>query len=341
MKLKLEQLDAHLQQGLQNTYLVSGDEPLLVQECCDRIREVAKTQEFLERDLFHVEANFDWSQITAASQSMSLFAERRIIEIRISNKLTDPGRKALVELVENPNPDNLLLIVMGKVDASSQKAKWFKTLEQAATHIQIWPLDRSRLPQWIKQRLASQSIQIEPEALQLLADKVDGNLLAAKQELEKLILLTDQPMITTDLVLQAVLDSSRYTPFDLTDACLNGEHRRAMKVLHGLQGEGIEPPVVLWALSRELRILAQLSNLLNQGQPAANAYKKFGIWDRRKPLINAALNRLTVSDLEQLILLCGRIDGAIKGQRQASVWSELSALTFAFSAGVQPVLLPA
>lgn len=341
MKLKPEQLSQHLQQGLQPAYLVSGDEPLIVQECCDQIRAVAREQEFFERDLFHADGNFDWGQINAASQSMSLFAEKRIIEIRVSNKLNDQGRKALIEATERPEPDNLLLIVLPKLDSSSTKAKWFKTLESQVCHIQIWPLERSRLPQWIKQRLSALGFDIEPEAMQLLADKVDGNLLAAKQELEKLALLSDQPTITTDLVLQAVLDSARYTPFDLSDACLLGETARAIKVLNGLEGEGIESPIVLWALSRELRSLATLHQQLSTGANPGAAHKKLGIWDRRKPLFQAALNRLSANDVQELLLLCGRIDAAIKGQRQSDVWSDLSALTFSFAAGLQAHLIPA
>ncbi len=333
MKLKPAQLQAHLQSKLGTAYFVSGDETLLVMETCDQIRAAAREQSILERDLFHVEAGFDWNQLFDATSALSLFSDRRIIEIRLSAKLNEPARKALVELVSNPNPDNVLLIVSPKVDSSSAKAKWFRNLEENCCHIQIWPLESKQLPQWIKSRLKQKHLDIEDQALEVLSDKVDGNLLAAQQEIEKLALLVEGHLIDEELVNRSVSDSSRYDVFDLTESSLKGDVKKALKVLSGLKGEGIEPPVVLWALSRELRSLSILKSQFNQGVAPAQAFRKQGVWEKRQPAVRSALDRLSVHLILELIQYSGLIDQSIKGQRKTDIWDDLSALTFAICNG--------
>jgi len=340
MKLKAEQLAQHLQQPLKPIYLVSGDEPLLVQECTDAIRTATKEQQILEREVYYVEAGFDWNTLLAAGSELSLFADRKFIEVRVNQKLNDAGRKTLVAMASDPNPDNVMLIVTGKLDSASTRAKWFKTLEEASVHVQIWPLDRQRLPQWLTNRAKQQGMTITSDALALLADRVDGNLLAAQQEIDKLALLADNQTIDAELVVQSVSDSSRYDVFDLTDACLTGDSPRALKILAGLRSEGIEPPVVLWALSRELRSLSIINSQLAQGQPAAQVFRKQGIWDKRQPAVNRALNRISTPLLHQLLQLAGDIDMAIKGARQGDTWDELSSLVFNLAAGENPIGLP-
>lgn len=340
MKLKPEQLNNHLKSQLQQVYLVSGDEHLLVQEACDDIRSVAKAQNFIERELFHVETGFDWNQVFDANNAMSLFSERKILELRLSVKLNDAGRKAIVEITANPNPDNLILIVSPKFESSATKAKWFKSLEAQCVHIQIWPMDSQRLPNWIRNRIQQKQLTINNQALTMLTERVDGNLLAAQQEIEKLSLLVEGSEITEELVVQSVSDSSRYDVFDLTDACLKGDSKRSLRVLSGVKGEGLEPPIVLWALSRELRTLSIIQNQLAQGQPSQQVFRKQGVWDKRQGSVQSALNRIPAHQLYELIQFAGKIDMAIKGQRQSDIWDDLAALVFSVCRGTDQIPLP-
>lgn len=342
MKLNSEQLKQHLTQPLQTVYLITGEEPLLVQEVGDQLRSAAKEQQYLERELFHVDASFKWDDIIAAGNELSLFAEKKIIEIRMTNKINAAGQKALIEAAENPNPDNVILIFAGKIESASMKTKWFKTLEAASVHIQIWPLESNRFPQWIQGRVKQHGLSISNDALSVLVDKVDGNLLAAQQEVQKLALLVPEATkeIDEDLVLQSVSDSSRYDVFDLSAACLQGNSQKALKVLSNLRGEGLEPPIIIWALSKDLRSLSIISSQLNHGQQAAQVFRKQGIWGKREGPVKNAMKRLSINEIHQLLQLAGEIDSAIKGLRKTDIWSELSALVFGMSAGTKKALLP-
>ncbi len=327
-KLRAEQLATALKKQLAPIYIVSGDEPLLVQEACDAIRRAAKAADFLERELYHNDPGFDWSQIQASANSLSLFAERKIIELRLpTGKPGDKGAKVLSEYAANPSADNLLLIVAPKLDGNIQRAKWFKTLEKVSQFVQIWPINGPQLPRWVDQRLQQAGLKADSQAIDILVSRIEGNLLAAAQEIEKLTLLASDGFVSAELMSSVVADSARYDVFGLVDKALHGDARAAVKTLHGLRGEGTDATVILWALAREIRTLAQVSHAITQGQNFDWAAKQAGLWDKRKPLIKNTLRRFREPQLQVLLRKANAIDKAIKGMRKGDAWGELLDLT--------------
>jgi len=334
-KLRPEQLGAALSKGLAPIYLVSGDEPLLVQEACDTIRRAARSAGFSERELYHCDANFDWGQVLTAANSLSLFSEQKIIELRLTTgKPGDKGGKVLQEYAQSPAPDNLLLIVANKLDGASKKSKWFKAIDDAGTHVQVWPITAAQLPRWIGQRLQQAGLRADSSAIDLLASRIEGNLLAAAQEIEKLKLLAPDNIVSYELMASAVADSARYDVVGLVDKALHGDARAAVRTLHGLKTEGTEPINILWALTRDIRSLVQISLTVTQGKSFELAARQAGIWDKRQPLIQTALRRLKPAHLQQLLRKANGIDKAIKGMRNAEPWDELLDLILNI-AGVQ------
>lgn len=332
MKLSPAQLNKHLQGTLAPVYVVSGDDPLLCQEAADAIRTAARQQGFDERQVFSADANFDWGSLLLAGASLSLFAQRRLLELRLpSGKPGDKGAAALMEYCANPAEDTLLLVSLPKLDGSAQKTKWGKAIIEGENcqFIQIWPVDAQQLPQWINQRLSQAGLSAQRDAVDLIAARVEGNLLAAAQEIEKLKLLAEGNQITVETVQAAVADSARFDVFGLVDAILNGEAGHALRMLEGLRGEGVEPPVILWALARELRLLAGLAQQFSQGVPLDKAFSQARppVWDKRRPLVSKALQRLSAQRWAQLLQDAQRIDAQIKGQAEGSPWTGLSRLS--------------
>jgi DNA polymerase-3 subunit delta len=332
MKLNPAQLSKHLQGNLASVYAISGDEPLLCQEACDTIRAATRKLGFSERQVFNVESNFDWGNLLQASASLSLFADKRLLELRLpSGKPGDKGSAALLEYLARPPEDTVLLISLPKLDGSTQKTKWAKALidGQQTQFMQIWPVDAHQLPQWIRQRMAQAGLSASQEAVEMIAVRVEGNLLAAAQEIEKLKLLAIDGQVDASTVHAAVADSARFDVFGLIDATLNGEAAHALRMLEGLRGEGVEPPVVLWALARELRLLANIAQQYSQGMPLEKAFSSARppVWDKRRPLVSKALQRHSAARWALLLLDAQRIDAQIKGQAPGSPWSGLSLLT--------------
>lgn len=338
MKVSPQQLANQLTQPLPAIIWLSGDEPLLVLEAGDRVRAAARQAGITERQVFHADAQFDWNQLYEANQAMSLFGDRQLLELRLTAKLNDAGRKALVAYAGNANPDNLLLIVSDKIEAAQSKAKWFAAVTDTAWWVPIWPLERHQLPGWLRTRLDQQGLQIDDDALALLSDRVDGNLLAARQEIDKLLLISDGSVLTLDTVVQAVSDSARFTIFDLADAVLNGDLARSQRVLSGLAGEGIEAPIVLWLLARELRHLVQLAEAYNAGQPLPAVFKRLRIFDKRQGPYQVALRRGDAGFWQGCLIRCGDIDATIKGRASGDPWHKLSALVCEIA---QPGMVPA
>jgi DNA polymerase-3 subunit delta len=335
MKIYPEKLQAHLQNPLLPVYVVSGDEPLLSQECADAIRIAAREQGFTERELFHFEGNakqFDWDPLVNEFNSMSLFSDKKIIEVRIpGSKPGDKGVKALAEICANPSPDNLLLIILSKLEKGAHNSKWLKALEAAGAHIQVWPVDANQMPRWIGQRLRAANINANPEAVQILADRVEGNLLAAVQEIEKLKLLAPEGAVDGTTMSSVVTDSARYNIFEFVDKILLGDAQSAAKSLRGLENEGTEAIPLLWAITRELRILVKASELVASGEKTDWALKKSGVWDKRMPLFRGALKRLRPAHLRMLLRQAGAIDRGVKGMRSADVWDEMATLVLSFA----------
>lgn len=333
MRLKTEQLSSHLSQGpLAPVYLVSGDEPLLVQEAADTIRSGAIKLGFADRELFHAEAGFDWNQILTEANSLSLFSSKKILEIRIPNgKPGNEGSKIIQEYVANPNPDTLLLIITPKLDASATRSKWVKAIDSAGAFLQIWPVTPQQLPRWIGRRLQQAGIRANAQAIEILADRVEGNLLAAVQEIEKLKLLAPTGDVDVKTMSTVVADSARFNVFTLVDKALEGDAQSASRTLRGLRDEGTEPTVILWSLTRELRTLLAISEAQAAGGHIDSALRSAGVWEKRKPLLKTAARRLNPAALKQMLRLAGGVDRAIKGMRIAAPWDDLTTLVLMLS----------
>ena len=328
MRLYPEKLADHLQQKLLPVYLVSGDEPLLLQECCDQIRQKARAENCNEREIIEGGAsNFNWQDILHSASNMSLFADRKLIELRLpSGKPGAEGSKALCEYLDIASGDDVLLIVSGKIDKQSTNSKWYKALDKAGVTVQVWPVDAKNLPRWLQQRVRNAGMSIDDDALRLLCERMEGNLLAAVQEVEKLKLLAADSKITMQTVTEAVSDNARYNLFDMADNALKGNASVSLRMLHGLRAEGTEPPVVLWALVREIRTLYEAQLDCDSGQSAQQALSSRRVWQNRMPLMQAALTRHDTHSLSLLLEQAARADGSIKGFADGKPWDNLSRL---------------
>jgi DNA polymerase-3 subunit delta len=321
MRLRVEQLVQHLDQGLAPVYVVVGDEPLQLNESCDAIRAAARQAGYENREVLEVSSGFDWSHLLLEANSFSLFAEKKIIDLRVPNgKPGRDGGKVLAEYCERPPEDTLLLVTLPRLDRQQQGSKWFKQLEQLGVVLQVWPVDAGQFPHWIGQRLHKVGIQADSEAIQILADRVEGNLLAAQQEIEKLLLLHGEGRLTAEQLGNTVVDSSRYDVFGLVDTALRGETARCMKILQGLRGEGVAAPVILWGLHREIAQLAAISADVAKGLGGDHAMTRAKVWDRRKPLLQNALKRKKTSQWFQLLENCQMTDAAVKGANRQNPW---------------------
>jgi DNA polymerase-3 subunit delta len=335
MKIYPEKLQAHLKTQLMPVYVISGGEPLLAQEAADAIRTAARAQGFAERELFHFEGSplsYDWDPLINETNALSLFSDKKILEVRIpGSKPGDKGSKALAEICAKPNPDNLLLVILSKLEKGAQNSKWMKTLEAVGAHIQVWPVDAKNMPRWIDQRLRAANINANQEAIQILADRVEGNLLAAVQEIEKLKLLAPEGAVDGTTMSSVVTDSARYNVFEFVDKILLGDAQSAARSLRGLENEGTDAIPLLWAITRELRILVKASELVASGEKSEWALKKSGVWEKRLPLFRGALKRLKPAHLRMLLRQAGAIDRGIKGMRSADVWDEMATLVLSFA----------
>ena len=335
MKISGDSLPPQLARGLSSTYLISGDEPLLVNEAADAVRARARSEGFTERELYVVERGFDWQALLAESRSMSLFASRKIIEIRMTNPTPgDQGAQAIIELASQPSPDNVVLIVTGKMDGRVQSSKWVSAVEKQGVVVQVWPIELARLPVWIRERLARHKLVADLSAAGLLAERVEGNLLAAHQEVEKLALLLPPGPVTAEVVLEAVADSARYDVLQLGEAAMRGATARALRILEGLRGEGIDAVLVLWAVNKDLQWLARAQYLMTRGQSADSAMHSIYVWRPRQAAMKQALARLNPSAVRQLILDAERVDRSIKGCANFDPWVELEGMV-ARMAGVK------
>lgn len=328
MQLRPEKLAAHLEQQLLPVYLVSGDETLLVQECCDQIRAKARASGCSERQIIDIlSSKPDWIDLAHGAAEMSLFSERKLIELRLpSGKPGAEGSKALTGYLEVASGDDVLLIVAGKIDKQSQNSKWFKALDKAGATVQIWPVKAQELPRWMQFRLQAAGLDIERDALQLLCDRVEGNLLAAVQEIEKLKLLATESRITVDTVTSSVSDNARYNVFGIADTALKGDATASLRMLHGLRGEGTEPSIVLWALARELRTLYEVQSDCDAGKSQQQALNEHKVWKNRMPFMQAALSRHSSASLAALVEEAALVDGSIKGYADGNAWDRLERL---------------
>ncbi|MCP3661654.1 MAG: DNA polymerase III subunit delta [Gammaproteobacteria bacterium] len=329
MRVRIDQLPQQLERKLAQIYLLTGDEPLQMSEAADTIRAAARKSGYSGRERLEADAKFDWNRIVEEANNLSLFSEQRILELHIPNgKPGREGGKALVEYAERPAEDILLLITLPKLDKAQFNSKWFKALDRIGTTIQIWPIDGPRLNPWIEQRMRSKGLTPAPQVVGMLAERVEGNLLAAAQEIDKLLLLNGAGVVSTEQLLESVADSARFNVFGLVDSALEGQVARSVRILNSLRSEGIAAPIVLWALARELRTLTSLANEMTRGRSAQQVVgSRREIWDKRKPLVTKGLQRLAPKQWRQLLALCAQADSAIKGQSKDDPWLLLQEAT--------------
>ncbi len=329
MKARSDQLSAVLQrhQG-PNIFLVLGDEPLQAQEASDSVRRWLREQGYTERDLHHVDGHFSWESVILSTNALSLFADKKLLEIRCgSHKLNKNDSQVLLKWLNDPSPDTALLLIFDKLDGASKKANWFKQIENQGILVEVFTPETHQLPQWLNQRAQSLGLNLDQDALHLLAERIEGNLLAAQQELAKLQLLHPNEHISAEQVIASVSDSSRYDVFALTDAALSHQPDRCEKILTALIHEGLEAPVVLWALTREIRTLYNVQLALQQGQSYDSLCQKERIWGKRKALVRKASQLLPASALESMLQTAAVADQAIKGMRSESPWLMIREIT--------------
>jgi len=334
VKIQANQLQAHLQKNLAPCYLVSGDEHLLAAEALDAIRAAARRQGFSSRDLHVATTGFDWATLRDSTANLSLFAERQIVELRLpTGKPGRVGSQAIVDMVAQTGNDLMLIVVAPKLDRNGQASKWVKALQATGVNVTIWPVGPRELPGWIGERMRKVGLQPDRDAIAMIADRVEGNLLAAGQEIEKLRLLHGEGVVSTDDVSAAVADSSRFDVFKLVDAALTGDARRAVRVLAGLQAEGVEPVIIVWALSRELRMLANLADAIADGMDLASGMQRAGVWRAREALVRSCVARHQGSEFHRMLKATGLADRAAKGQHRADPWQLITPIVLDLSMG--------
>ena len=344
MQLAASQLAGHLQKGLRSLYTLHGDEPLLVQEAADAIRAAARTQGYTERTSHTVAgAHFDWSEVMAAGGSLSLFADKQIVEVRIpSGKPGKDGSVALQALAQSAegNDSTLTLVLLPRLDKATRTGAWFAALESGGVSIQLDPVERHALPQWIAQRLQQQGQRVEAgdmgqRTLQFFADRVEGNLLAAHQEIQKLALLYPAGELRQEQVEAAVLNVARYDVFKLSDAVLGGQVQRVQRMLDGLQAEGEAEVLVHWALAEDIRALKRVTDALRAGRPMPVALRENRIWGPKERHFERIAPRVSPVAVARLLRSAHTVDGIVKGLKvpdwPADGWQALRRLGMQFS----------
>ncbi len=320
-RITTDQLPRALEKSLAPAWLLAGDEPLLIGEAADAIRARARAEGYGGRELHVIDRTFDWSELMASSRSLSLFSERRIIEVRMPTPR--PGREGgavLAKLASDPVPDTLLMVMTTRPERDTWSAAWFKAFEKHGVFVQSTPVEIGRLPQWIIARAARHGIAIDAEGAALLAERVEGNLLAAHQEIEKLALLHAAGGVGVGDVQSAVANSARYDVFQLGEAALDGDAARCLRILEGLRAEGAEPPLVLWSVCRELRALADARS--GAGAPAGYGHQA----ERRAALLRRAVARTAKQPLGPLFAWAARVDRQVKGLARGDPWTSLTGL---------------
>ncbi len=321
MKVAPEKLGSELARRIAPVYVVSGDEPLLVQEACDEIRAGLRKAGYLERELFHADAKFDWEEILFSANSMSLFAEQKLIEVRMpSGKPGAKGADALKIYVENISEGTVMLLVTAKLDGPSQKSAWFKALDGVGQFVQIWPVAVAQMHRWIANRATRAGLRMDRDAVDALVDRIEGNLLAAIQEIERLRIISNDGHISLAHILEGVADSSRYDVFTLIDAALSQDAPRTLKIVRGLQAEGAELVYVTIMLGRELRSLAEMGDKIRRGQSPDAAMQAARVWGNRKALVGKALRSHSPSTFGHLQQQVARADQMFKGIGRGDAW---------------------
>jgi DNA polymerase III subunit delta len=339
MRIPFRQLAAHLKQGLAPVIMICGDEPFQLGEAANLVREAARIRGFGEREVLEVEGNFDWGQLRVAAQSLSLFSSLKLIELRLaSGKIGRDGGEAVRDYCALPRPENRLLILAPNLEYQELQAKWLQGVERAGVLVQVKPLEGPHLVEWVGQRLRERGLRPGPEVAAILAERVEGNLLAAAQEVEKLALIYGEGPLDAEQLGRAIADSSRYDLFAVPDAALAGDRARMHRIIDGLAAEGTAEPLVLWVLAREVRLLARAAFAARSGARALDTFLTAErVWQNRQGPLRAALRRLPSARLQALIGQCALADRQIKGQEPGEAWLTLAAIGDALAGGEWPL----
>lgn len=327
MKITLDKLSGQLDRALPSICLIAGDESLLVGEAADLVRARARQQGFSEREVLFVERGFDWNSLRSASQSLSLFADKRLIEVRLNGASPgNDGSEVLVELAELGAADTLILVITGKLDSKSQSTRWVTAIEKHGLFLPVWPIEIGQLPAWVAARLQRAGVNAAPGVAAAIAERIEGNLLAAQQEIDKLALLYAGEQVTAEAVFADVADSARYEVLQVGEAAMRGNAARALRILDGLREEGIDATLVLWAVNKDLQWLARVEFLMRKGQSVDSAMASEYVWRPRQAAMKQALNRLKAPQLRGLLVDAAQADAAIKGVIKRNAWLALQAL---------------
>lgn len=331
MPLTPEQLEAGLARRLAPAYLVAGDEPLLIQESSDAVRVAARAAGFGDREVHTAERGFDWAAFEDSLASLSLFSERRLVELRLPTlKAVEPGAAVLQRVLERPAEDVVLLATAPKLD-HRRLPKWAAAFAAAGEVVDARPLRPQQLPRWVESRMRRAGLAPDRDAVRLLVERCEGNLLAARQEIEKLRLLHGEGPVDAEAVRDAVSDSARYDVFGLADAATAGDLPRALRVLSGLRAEGVEPVIVLWAVAREVRTAAQVRWMTDHGMARPAAMGKAKVWSSRADLVGRAVSRHDGPSLRRLVRAAARADRVTKGSEKGDAWQALTDLVAGFA----------
>jgi DNA polymerase-3 subunit delta len=335
--LSTEQLPRELARRIAPLYTVYGAEPLLALEAADRIRAKARESGYGEREILTVESGFNWADLRFAGRSLSLFAARRLLELRIPGGKPGVEGAATIEAhVRDLPPDTVTLVQLPDMDWRAVKAKWFTELAAAGVTVVANLVPRSELAQWIAGRLKAQGQHADTATLQFIADRVEGNLLAARQEVQKLGLLFPQGALAFEDVEQAVLDVARYDPYKLGEALFSGDTAYLLRMLAGLEGEGVAPPMALWSVAGDLRKVVQVAARLAAGASEQSALKAAKVWGPRQALIARAARRLPLSRLEDALVAAAEVDRIVKGLKRGDPWRELARLALSLASKGPP-----
>ncbi|MDT8321458.1 MAG: DNA polymerase III subunit delta [Xanthomonadales bacterium] len=325
--IRPDQLPAQLARSLAPVYLIAGAEPLLVQECRDQVIRAAQAQGFVERDLYEADSTFDWESLLQGSANLSLFSSRRIVDLRLpTGKPGRDGARVLGKLAADTDPDRVLILSCDQWDGSSRKSKWAAQLAAAGMQVQIWPVKPNELPGWIKTRMSMAGLQPEPQAVALLAELVEGNLLAAQQEIDKLVLLDCGARVTVDHITRAVTNSARFDAFRLVDCALQGRLGECLRVAAGLRRIDVAIQMVTGALYRELLTAESAARAVQSGQDESSVFRRLGVWQARQASLREALCRLTVRDFGEAFHRLSLIDRQSKGRAAGDPWQALDRL---------------
>ena len=326
-KIRADQLPSLLARSLEPVYLLAGAEPLLIQECRDQVIRTAHREGFVERDLFQADARFDWNRISESSASLSLFSSKKIVDIRIpTGKPGRDGAKVLGEMANAQDPDQLLIVSCDQWDASSRKSKWAGELARAGVLVEIWPVKPQELPGWIRNRMLAAGLEPDPDAVELLAELVEGNLLAAQQEIDKLVLLDQGNRVSADTISRAVANSSRFDSFRLVECTLQGRLGECLRVASGLQRTNIPIQLVTGSLYRELMLTETARAAIRSGENQSSVFRKLQVWPARQGPMKLALNRLSEKDLGGAFRALSLIDRQSKGRAPGDPWQTLDRL---------------